>query len=245
MTAFGGAADLGFRYLETDLRISRDGVLVTFHDQVLDRTTNGSGPVGALTFAELRRLDAAYHFQPERGYPRRGQGIGVPSLEEAVTAFPEAVFMLDIKQNGLEGPLLELMERCNLWERVIVGSFGGPRLRRLRARAGRRITTAAAPGEILRFATAARLGRPARIPADLLSIPIRRLIRLVDARTVAAARSGGLPMLVWTINETEEMARLLDLGVDGLITDRPDLLKQLMIERGRGGPWNPPGQEKQ
>lgn len=250
MAAFAGAVNLGFRYLETDLRISRDGVLVTFHDPVLDRTTDGSGLVRARTFAELRRLDAAYHFLPEQGHPQRGRGIGVPSLEEAVTAFPEAVFMLDIKQNGLEDPLLEIMERCNLWERAIVGSFGGPRLRRLRARAGRRITTAAGPGEILRFATAARLGRPSRIPADLLSIPVRRLIRLVDARTVAAARSGNLPMLVWTINETPEMARLLDLGVDGLITDRPDLLKQLMMERGRGGPWNqtggaaPPGQER-
>lgn len=241
LAAFGGAVDLGFRYLETDLRISRDGVLVTFHDPDLDRTTDGSGPVRGLTFAELSRLDAAYHFQPERDHPLRGRGISVPSLEEAVAAFPEAVFMLDVKQDGLEEPLLELMERRNLWERVIVGSFGGRRLQRLRARAGRRITTAAAPGEILRFATAARLGRPARIPADLLSIPVRRLIRLVDARTVAAARSGGLPMLVWTINEAEEMARLLDLGVDGLITDRPDLLKRLMLERGRGGPWNPPG----
>ena len=242
MTAFQGAVDLGFRYLETDLRISRDGVLVTFHDPNLERTTDGSGPVRGRTFAELRRLDAAYRFQPELGFPLRGRGVGVPSLEEAATAFPEAVFMLDIKQDGLEGPLLSVIERCGLWERVIVGSFAGPRLRRLRAMAGRPLATAAPPGEILRFAVAARLGRPARIPADVLSVPPRQQrIRLVNKRNVAAARASGLPILAWTINQPPEMARLLDLGVDGLITDRPDLLKHLMIERGRGGPWNPPG----
>lgn len=240
MTAFRGAVDLGFRYLETDLRISRDGVLVTFHDSDLDRTTDGSGPVNGRTFAELRRLDAAYRFQPEQGFPQRGRGILIPSLEEAAAAFPEAVFMLDIKQDGLEGPLLSVIERLNLWERVIIGSFGGSRLRRLRAMAGRPLATAAAPGEILRFAVAARLGRPSRIPADALSIPPRQWIQLVNERNVAAARASGLPVLVWTINQRPEMAQLLDLGVDGLITDRPDLLKALMIERGRGGPWNPP-----
>ncbi len=242
MTAFQGAVDLGCRYLETDLQISRDGVLVAFHDNTLDRTTDGRGPVSDYLWEELREMDAGYRFQPagseapDGGFPYRSRGVRIPALEELMTAYPEAVVSLDLKGEGLEEPLVELINRLDLWDRVIVGSFKGGRLKRFRSLAARPVATSAGPGEALRFVTASRLRRLPRLAADALQVPIKQWITVVSARTVATAHAAGLPLIVWTINDPEEMRCLLDLGVDGLITDRPDLLRALLEERGRPPP---------
>lgn len=242
MTAFQGAVDLGYRYLETDLQISRDGVLVAFHDNTLDRTTDGRGPVSDYLWEELRGMDAGYRFQPagseapDGGFPYRSRGVRIPALEELMTAYPEAVVSLDLKGEGLEEPLVELINRLDLWDRVIVGSFKGGRLKRFRSLAARPVATSAGPGEALRFVTASRLRRLPRLAADALQVPIKQWITVVSARTVATAHAAGLPLIVWTINDPEEMRCLLDLGVDGLITDRPDLLRALLEERGRPPP---------
>ena len=232
MVAFQGAVDLGYRYVETDLQITRDGVLVTIHDDTVDRTTDGTGLVSDYSLEELRTLDAGYRFERDGDYPHRGQGVQVPTLEELVTTYPDGVFTLDLKSDGMEAALVDLIRRLDLWDRVIVGSFSGSRLRRFRSLVDRPVATSAGPAEIVRFLTAARTGLPYRPRADSFQVPVRdRGITIVTPRTVRAAKRLGIPLIVWTINHPAEMVELLDLGVDGLITDRPDLLRTLLAER--------------
>lgn len=239
MTAFEQAVELGYRYLETDIRISKDGVVMVFHDATLDRTTDGDGKVIQRTRAELAELDAGYRFDRDGAHPYRGMGIGIPTLEELVTAYPEAVFSIDMKENGLERPLAEIVERLDLWERVIVGSFSGARIKRFRRLVGRPVATSAGPAEMARFLANTRAGRPSRLVADTMQVPVTyRGIRVVDRTTVAAAHAAFKQLIVWTINDGNEMRALLELGVDGIITDRPDILRYVMEERGAGGPWH-------
>jgi glycerophosphoryl diester phosphodiesterase len=234
MVAFQGAVDLDYRYLETDLQMTRDGILVTIHDDTVDRTTDGTGSVSDHSLEELRSLDAGYRFEREGDYPHRGRGVRVPTLEELATTYPDGVFSLDLKSDGMEAALVDLIRRLDLWERVVVGSFSGSRLRRFRALAERPVATSAGPSEILRFVTAARTGLPYRPRADSLQVPVKdHGITIVNPRTVRAARRLGVPLIVWTINHLAEMEGLLDLGVDGLITDRPDVLRTLLAERNR------------
>ena len=231
MTAFQEAVDLGYRYLETDLQISRDGVLVTFHDDTIDRTTDGTGLVSDHSLAELQELDAGYRFEIDGDSPYRSRGIRIPTLEELATTYPDQVFSLDLKSDGTEEALVETIRRLDLWDRVIVGSFSDARLRRFRALADRPVAMSAGPRETLRFVTAARLRLPFRPKCDSFQVPVRQFITIVSARTVEAARGVDVPLIVWTINDQAEMQELLDLGVDGIITDRPDLLRTLLDQR--------------
>ena len=235
MTAFQEAVDLGYRYLETDLQISRDGVLVTFHDDTLDRTTDGQGLVSDRTMEELKQLDAAHGFGIDGEHPYRGQGIRIPTLEELVTTYPDRIFSLDLKSDGMEEALVDTIRRLDLWDRVIVGSFSDARLRRFRRQVDRPVAMSAGPAETVRFVTAARLRLPYRPRCDSFQVPIKQGITIVSPRTVKAAGSAGVPLIVWTINDRTEMERLLDLGVDGIITDRPDLLLGVIEERTRAG----------
>ncbi len=239
MPAFEGAARLGYRYLETDVHATGDGVLVCLHDDTVDRTTDGSGKVWDYSWEELQRLDAGYRFVGDGGLPFRGRGVTIPSFEELVTTYPEAMVTVDLKQSGIEGLLAEAVAHLELWDRIIVGSFRDRRIRRFRRLTEGRVATSSGPQETLCMWLAARRGRAAQIPADALQVPVRYgPVTLVDERTVAAAHAAGKQVHVWTVNEPAEMRRLLDLGVDGLITDRPDLLRDLMVQRGRGGPWH-------
>ena len=236
MVAFQGAVELGYRYLETDLQMTRDGVLVTIHDDTVDRTTDRSGLVSDYSLDELRTLDAGYRFERDGDHPYRGQGVRIPTLEELVTTHPEGVFTLDLKSDGMEETLVDLIRRLGLWDRVIVGSFSGSRLRRFRNLIDRPVATSAGPAETLRFVVAARTRLPYRGRANSFQVPVRgRGITIVDQKTVRAARKLGIPLIVWTVNDRAEMVDLLDLGVDGLITDRPDLLRTLLADRRREG----------
>ena len=234
MTAFQNAVDLGYRYLETDLQISRDGVLVAFHDDILDRTTDGKGLVSNRTVEELKQLDAAHGFAIGGEYSYRGRGIRIPTLEELVTTYPDHIFTLDLKSDGMEEALVDIIRKLNLWNRVVVGSFRGARLRRFRRLVDRPVAMSAGPAETIRFVTAANLRIPYRPRWDSLQVPVRQGIKLVSSRTVRAAKSAGVPLIVWTINDRTEMEALLNLGVDGIITDRPDLLRQVIDE----GSWS-------
>lgn len=239
MLAFEGAVGLGYRYLETDLHLSADGVLVTFHDDTLERTTNGAGPVSKHTLAELKALDAGYRFDPVHHFPHRGTGVGIPTFAEVVEAFPEAVFTLDLKEPGLEQALADSIVELGIEDRVIVGSFKDRRTRRFRKIAGEHVATSSATYETARMVLSSKAGRPVNIRADALQVPIRaKGITVVDRKLVEGAHALGKLVHVWTVNDPDEMAELLDLGVDGIITDRPDLLADLMNERGSGGPWN-------
>ncbi|UCH86687.1 MAG: glycerophosphodiester phosphodiesterase [Dehalococcoidia bacterium] len=231
MVAFQGAVQLGCRYLETDLHTTRDGVLVTIHDETLDRVSDGSGPVHALTLAELKRFDAGYRFSPDGGqsFPFRGKGVTVPTLAEVTQAFPDICLNLEIKQKetSLVEALVTFIEEENAHDRTLVGSFHDRMLKEFRRRTGGRVATSAASWEARLFWLASRLGltRFLRLPYDALQVPpCQGRLPVVDRRFVQAAHRLGIQVHVWTVDESEEMRRLLNLGVDGLMSDRPDLL---------------------
>jgi glycerophosphoryl diester phosphodiesterase len=239
MAAFGGAVEMGYRYLETDLHATRDGALVLIHDDTLERVTDGSGPVWEHTLAELKGFDASYHFSPDGGctHPYRGQGVTVPTLEEVVEAFPDVRLNVDIKQGEppVVAALVDFIEKRGLQERFLVTSFVDRRLREFRRLSGGGVATSAAQREALRFwlASRLRLERLLRISYDALQVPARYgSLTVVDRRFVAAAHRRGIEVHVWTVDEPPEMRRLLDLGVDGLMSDRPDLLLEVLGSPG-------------
>jgi glycerophosphoryl diester phosphodiesterase len=233
MLAFQSAYDLGIRYMETDVHLSADGVIVVFHDHDLDRLTNGTGKVGDWRWSDLRVLDAAYGFQPEADYPRRGRGECIPRLDELVAAFPDVCWNIDMKHTPVVDALADFVGARGAADRVLASSFYDHRLWRFRRASGGRVATSAGPAEVARMAGAARLGRSASIKADALQVPesVGRQ-RLVNSKLVDAAHAAGVAVHVWTINDAESMSRLLDLGVDGIITDRPDVLIEVVSQRG-------------
>ena len=233
MEAFQAAVDLGYRYIETDLHQTSDGVLVVFHDDTLDRTTDGRGPVSAHSWDELGRFDAAYHFAPHEDYPRRDQGVRIPSLAELFDAFPDVRLVLDLKEAGFEADLASFLSANQLEDRVIVGAFSDARLSRFRKASRGRVATSSGPAETLAIWTASRFGRPLRTRADALQVPEDfAFVALADRKLVEAAEEADKQVHVWTVNDPDHMARFLDTGVHALITDRPDLLKQLLESRG-------------
>jgi glycerophosphoryl diester phosphodiesterase len=236
-TSFRGAYDLGYRHFETDLHLTADRVLVCFHDPTVDRTTNSTGRVEELTVAELQSLDAGYRHGTADGFPYRELGARVPTLEWLLGTFPDTSVVLDLKSDGLAEPLASLIDDLEAHDRLIVGSFSDARLAKFRAITNGRVPTSVGPTLARLWVLASRVGRRAAGDADALQLPTHmRGVRVVDARLVAVAHDAGLQVHVWTVNEPAEMTRLLDLGVDGLVTDRPDVLKQLLIDRGEWAP---------
>ena len=238
MPAFGGAVEMGYRYLETDLHATRDGVLVLIHDDTLERVSDGSGPVWEHTLAELKRLDAGYHFSPDGGrtHTYRGQGVTVPTLEEVVEAFPQVRLNVEIKQEQppVVAAVVDFIEKRGLHDRLLVASFRDRLVREFRRLSGGRVATSAAQGEAMRFwlASRLRLERLLSIPYDALQVPARYgSFTVVDRRFVEAAHGRGLAVHVWTVDEPGEMRRLLDVGVDGLMSDRPDVLLEVVGPR--------------
>jgi len=233
-TSFQGAYDMGYRHFETDLHLTADGVLVCFHDPTVDRTTEATGRVEDFTLAELQALDAGYRHGTAEGFSFRESGARVPTLEWLLTTFPDVSVVVDLKCDGLAEPLADLIDDLDAHDRLIVGSFSDGRLDQFRARAEGRVATSTGAAVSRSWLIASRVGRGARGEASALQLPLRsRGVRVVDRRLVDAAHARGLQVHVWTINDPAEMAHLLDLGVDGIITDRPDLLKALLIERGQ------------
>lgn len=230
--AFEGAVAMGYRYLEIDVRVSADDVVVVFHDQTLDRLTNGTGPVRAWRWNELRLLDAGFHHAPGEGHPWRGKGAGIPRLDEMLQRFPDVHVNIDTKADEAVPLLAEIVTALGVEDRVLIGSFSDRRLRRFRALTGGRVATSAGPSEALAAWTASRAGRTRTTAAVAYQVPLRRgPLPVVDNRFVAAAHAAGKHVHVWTVNDPGEMGRLLDIGVDGIVTDRPDLLNQVLAAR--------------
>jgi len=236
MEAFSRTVGLGYRWIETDIHVTADGVVVCLHDPTLERTTNGEGEVTRLPWREVRELDAGYTHHADRGLPFRGRGVRIPSLEEVATAFPDLRMVLELKADHTEEPLLRLIRRLRLGDRVIIGSFSDARLARMRELSNGEIATSTGEKEVARLVRAAWVGRRAHTRNAALQIPPRSgLTPLVTRRTVKAYHRMGLQVHVWTINQPARMERLLDRGVDGIMTDRPDLLKEVFIKRGIWG----------
>lgn len=221
MPAFEGVIRLGYRHLETDVHVTRDGVAVAFHDPDLSRVAGRATRIEDLSWAELSEV-------------RVGGVAGVPRLDELLAAWSDVRINLDPKSDRAVEALAEAVLRTDSLDRVGVGSFSDRRLARLRARLGARLCTSAGPREVLRFALGLRLGWPGRGGgARCFQVPARyRGVELVTADFVLAAHAAALPVHVWTVDEPEEMHRLLELGVDGLMTDRPRVLREVLRARG-------------
>lgn len=222
LAAFRHAVDLGYTYLETDVQVTRDGALAAFHDNVLDRVTDATGPIASISSADLAQV-------------RIAGTDPVPLLADLLEELPGTRFNIDLKSDAAAPVLAELLSATGAADRVCVGSFSGRRLRQFRLLTGGLVATSAAPGEVAAFlqpsATLARRLTHGRVAA--LQVPARYgPLPVVTAGVVRRAHAAGAQVHVWTINEVAEMNRLLDLGVDGLITDRTDLLKEVLEDRG-------------
>lgn len=234
LTAFEAAWSLGADMLELDVHLAADGELVVIHDDTVDRTTDGSGAVAAFTAAQLAELDAGFHWSPpgETGTPWRGRGVGVPSLARVFAALPDAAYVIEIKPDAPEAAaaLCEELRDHDMVARVLVASFHDRVLSAFRRRCPE-VATSAGPAEVRRLylLSLLRLASTYRPQAAALQVPERFGEReLLTRRFVRAAQAKGVEVQVWTVNDTEAMRRLLDLEVDGLITDRPDLALQLL-----------------
>jgi glycerophosphoryl diester phosphodiesterase len=228
MDAFARSYALGVRYLETDLRPTADGVLMVFHDARLERVTNGHGPIGKKTFAQLRdvRVGGVHH---------------IPTLNEVLAAFPDACFTIDLKDERAIGELARVLTQAGAIHRVCVAGAWDSWLRRLRDQVGPELTTALGWRHLgtLVASAHARVGLAGmRLSGAFAHVPLRvGRLPVYGERLIARARAVGVAVIVWTVDEPDQMHRLLDAGVAGIITDRPDLLREVLIARDQ---WTPP-----
>jgi len=229
--AFQGAVDLGYIYIETDVRITSDGVVVVFHDATLERTTNGAGPVDRWDFVDLQRLDAAYWFDEATDYPRRGTGVRVRSLDEVFQTWPDAHFNIDLKGPNLEWAVADVIKRRGMEGKSMIGSFVDHRIARFRRITRSSIATSAGPSNVLAMVAASRLGRTVRRPVQAYQLPYDYRAVPIDRKLVDSIHAAGAQLHTWTVNEAADMHRLLDLGVDGIVSDRPDILNEVIQER--------------
>ncbi|HEX6022113.1 MAG TPA: glycerophosphodiester phosphodiesterase [Solirubrobacter sp.] len=236
LEAFQAAVDLGCRVLETDIHVTRDGVVVAFHDDRLDRQTDLRGEIEQLTIAEVERADAGYHFAGDDGsFPFRGRGVRVPRLEQILERFPDTRLVIDPKTDRGVAPLAALLDRFSAWDRVCVGSFSDRRLARIRQLGRGRACTSMGPAATATARLASALGRMPRLGADCLQVPIRQgPIPIVTERFVRAAHRARLPVQVWTVDDGPTMRRLLDIGVDAIITNRPKLALEIVRDHPAG-----------
>ena len=217
MLAFASAVALGYRYLETDVHVTSDGVLVTFHDDILDLVTDGTGPIAEQPWSEVRRALV--------------QGEPIPLLEDVLGEWPEARVNIDAKSDAAVPAVVEALDRTASHARVCIGSFVDRRVDRLRALTGGRVCTWMGRRQILRLRLTS-LGLPGWEFAPCAQVPVRHgRWPVVDHRFVEAAHRRGVAVQVWTVDDRAEMERLLDLGVDGILSDRPTVLKQVLVER--------------
>jgi glycerophosphoryl diester phosphodiesterase len=238
MYAFKRAVALRVDVLETEIQSTADNILVLMHDSTVDRTTNGSGPISDFTLEELKTLDAGYNWTSDGGrtFPFRGSGITVPTLEEVFTALPTVRINIDIKQpkRSLVESLGKTIRTLDMVDRVMVASFSSKVLKVFR-RAYPEVATSAGTGEVALFymMNLVFLGAVYRPACQAFQVPeYSSGLRVLTKRFVDTAHGLNLEVHVWTINETTDMQRLLELGVDGLITDFPDRLISLLQETG-------------
>jgi glycerophosphoryl diester phosphodiesterase len=218
MHAFQNAVDLGYRYLETDLHATSDGVVIAFHDSKLDRVTDRTGVVAELPWSEVSKAKINGH-EP------------IPRLDELLEHFPDIRFNLDIKaENGLE-PAAAVLRAANAIDRVCVSSFSQSRVRKIRKALGPRLCTGYGIWEVvlIRF-----LPFGLKSAGACLQIPQGYgPFRVLTPGLIKRAHARGKQVHVWTVDDPALMRRMLDTGVDGLITDRTDLLRDVLVERGQ------------
>jgi glycerophosphoryl diester phosphodiesterase len=218
MAAFERAVGLGFRYLETDVQVTADGVALAFHDATLDRVTDRTGRIDRLPWTAVRAARIAGR-EP------------IPLLTDLLAAWPDARINLDVKSRRAIAPTVDAIRRTGSLGRVCVGAFSSARIAAVRRALGPDLCTSLGPRAVAQLRLPGRLPRTtarcAQVPATIGARPF------VDARYLDRAHALGLQVHAWTVNDTAAMNRLLDLGVDGLITDRADLLRDVLTARGQ------------
>ena len=234
LEAFKYSAAMGVDVLELDVHSTSDGTLVVMHDSQVDRTTNGSGQINRMTLAELKKLDAGYQFTPDDGktFPFRGKGITIPTLQEIFDALPDKTFNVEPKQAepSVTSPLCEILRARKMTDKTIVGSFRQQAIDEFRAECGE-VATAATPAEVRDFLTLYKvgLGETYSPPMQVLQIPERLgSLQIVSRDFIETARKLNLKVHVWTINDAGDMQRLIEMKVDGIMTDYPDRLLNIL-----------------
>ena len=229
MRAFEAAVRLGYRYVETDVHATRDGQVVAFHDDTLDRVTDRAGNLTEMSWRQVSRA-------------RIGGVEPIPLLEDLLGAWPELRVNIDIKSPGAVLPLVRVLERTRAHDRVCVTSFSDQRRQAAVMRLTAPVVTSAGQNATAAFRAAASLPPLVRSAVvskalqavDGVQVPAHRYgIEVVNPTTVTAAHEVGRFVHVWTVNDVPEMVRLLDLEVDGIMTDRADLLKDVLVARGQ------------
>ncbi len=227
LAAFDRGVAEGVDGLELDVRLSRDGQVVVCHDATVDRTSNTTGAIADMTASELSRVDAGYRFTPgDLSYPFRWRGIGVPTLAEVLARYPQHPLIVEMKDDteAMARATVDVIRAAGALDRVCLGAFATGVLRRAR-RLAPGTATGASSGEALRAMFAARVGwLPPCRRYQALQVPERRnRLRVVTPRFVGAARRSGVPVQVWIVDRADDIRRLLDWGVQAIITDRPDV----------------------
>jgi len=239
--AFENAVEIGADVLEMDAHITKDSQIVLMHDERVDRTTDGAGLIEELTLAELKQFDAAYQWSNDgnRTFPFRGRGIQVPTLEELFQKFPQMRYVIEIKltKNPIDKPLCDLIRKYNLQNKVVIASFHDEAMQNFRKTCPE-VATSASRGEVTRFVLLGKAFlsglvapqyqsiQPPYDPSESMNIPImtRLFIREAHAKNVAVEP--------WTVDAPALMKQYIEWGVDGIMTDRPDLMMKVLKDLG-------------
>jgi glycerophosphoryl diester phosphodiesterase len=237
MYAFEKAVEIGADVLEMDAHITKDGQIVLMHDEKVDRTTDGTGLIEEMSLEELKQLDAAYQWSNDDGqtFPFRGQGIQIPTLEELFHKFPQMRYVIEIKltENPIDKPLCDLIHQNNMQDKVVVASFHDEAMQNFRETCPE-LATSASRGEVTQFVLLGKIFlsgivnpsyqsiQPPFDPDESFNIPImtKRFIREAHAKNISVEP--------WTVNDPDLMKQYIEWGVDGIITDRPDLMVEIL-----------------
>ena len=216
--AFKNAVDIGYKYLETDVHLTKDGHLIAFHDNTLDRVTDKNGLIKDLTLNEIKK--AKINGKEE-----------IPLLSDLLDSFPQCFFNIDCKVNETVQPLINLIRTKSLIDRVCIGSFSQKRINYIRKSLGSSVITSMGPAEVIlsKFLSFSSLSY--NFSSSYTSIPIERYgVKLLDKRNIDYLKSNNQKVIAWTINNEDEMKMLIKMGVDGIMTDNLSLLKSVLIE---------------
>ena len=216
--AFKSAVDIGYKYLETDVHLTKDGFLIAFHDDTLDRVTDKSGLIRDLTLSEIKKAKIAGTDE-------------IPLLSELLNSFTDCFFNIDGKVDETVQPLINLINNKDFINRVCIGSFSQKRINFIRKSLGKEVKTSMGPAEVIlsKFLSYTSLGY--NFKSSYTSIPIRRYgINLLDERNINYLKSNNQKVIAWTINDEDQMKMLINIGIDGIMTDNLTLLKKVLIE---------------
>ncbi len=234
MFAFQNAVNLGVDVLEMDVHITNDNVLVLMHDEAVDRTTNGTGEIESMTLAQLKQLDAGHDWTPDEGatFPFRGQGVTVPTMAEVFTAFPEMRMTIEIKKTNtsMAKPFCEMIREYNMQDKVLIASFHDERLKEFREECPE-VATSSAKNETTVFVLLTKPFLGSFYSPKFFSLQVPEEsggITVMTPAFVNAAHERNLAVEPWTINDKETMQKFIQWGVDGIITDRPDLMLEIL-----------------